>query len=317
MKKLVAVLLVLVIAFSFCVLTVMAEDASVEGGVWGILAPNISRNTYYASCIKGVTNAIEENDPTATYVIAECDNDPAKQLDQMADMVQQGVKAIVAIPWGSSGLVAGVAEAKKAGIPVFLVDTPLNDLTNVASTIVSDNYSAGVIAGEGLVEALPDGGKIVTLMTTGSEAINQRSAGMHSIIDGTKITVAQDLVLNQGTVEEAMTQVENALLSIPDLKGIFTTGDVFADAAVSALKANGYKKGDIVIASVDGNAKGCELIADGWVYSTSAQQTVKMGYDSVVNALSYLGGKTIDDYIELPCLKVTADVLAAGEYEGF
>ena len=106
-------------------------------------------------------------------------------------------------------------------------------------------------------------------MTTGSEAINQRAAGMHSIIDDTKIEVAQDLVLNTGTVEEAMTQVENAILAIPDLKGIFTTGDVFADAAVSALKANGVKKGEIVIVSVDGNAKGYELIEDGWVYSTS------------------------------------------------
>ncbi len=317
MKKYFAVLIVLIVAVTFSVITVMAEDKSVEGGVWGILVPNISRNTYYASCVNGMTKAIKEKDPTATYVIAECDNDPAKQLDQMADMIQQGVKAIIAIPWGSSGLISGVEEAKKAGIPVFLVDTPLNDLSNVTSTIVSDNFSAGVIAGEGLVEKLPDGGKIVTLMTTGSEAINQRAAGLHSVIDGTKITVVQDLILNQGTVEEAMTLVENALLSIPDLKGIFTTGDVFADAAVSALKANGYKKGDIVIVSVDGNAKGCELIKDGWVYSTSAQQTVKMGYDSVVNALKYLAGEKIEDYIELPCLKVTKEVLDAGDYVGF
>ena len=143
------------------------------------------------------------------------------------------------------------------------------------------------------------------------------SAGMHSIIDDTKIKVAQDLVLNTGTVEEAMTQVENAILAIPDLKGIFTTGDVFADAAVSALKANGVKKGEIVIVSVDGNAKGCELIEDGWVYSTSAQQTVKMGYDSVVNALAFLDGEKIEDYIELPCLKITKEVLEAGEYEPF
>lgn len=316
MKKIISV--VLIIVFCACIFgSAAADDSIAEGGVWGILVPNISRNTYYASCISGVTKAIEELDPTATYIIAECDNDSTKQLDQMADMIQQNVKAIISIPWGSSGLISGVTEAKDAGIPVFLVDTPLNDLKNVTSTIVSDNFSAGVIAGEGLTEELPDGGKIVTLMTTGSEAINQRAAGMHSIIDDTKIEVAQDLVLNTGTVEEAMTQVENAILAIPDLKGIFTTGDVFADAAVSALKANGVKKGEIVIVSVDGNAKGCELIEDGWVYSTSAQQTVKMGYDSVVNALAFLDGEKIEDYIELPCLKITKEVLEAGEYEPF
>lgn len=316
MKKLLFAMLVFSLYLAACA-GVFAQDAEVEGGVWGILVPNISRNTYYASCVSGVTKAIEELDPTATFIIAECDNDATKQLNQMADMIQQGVKAIVAIPWGSSGLIAGVAEAKEAGIPVFLVDTPLNDLSEVTSTIVSDNYSAGVIAGEGLVEKLPNGGKIVTLMTTGSEAVNKRAEGMLSMIKDTDIVVTQDLVLNTGTVEEAMTQVENAILAIPDLKGIFTTGDVFADAAVSALKANGIKKGEIVIVSVDGNAKGCELIEEGWVYSTSAQQTVKMGYDSVVNALAFLKGEEIEEYIELPCLKVTKEVLEAKEYEPF
>ena len=61
--------------------------------------------------------------------------------------------------------------------------------------------------------------------------------------------------------------------------------------------------------------KGCELIEDGWVYSTSAQQTVKMGYDSVVNALAFLDGEKIEDYIELPCLKITKEVLEASFYE--
>ena len=42
-----------------------------------------------------------------------------------------------------------------------------------------------------------------------------------------------------------------------------------------------------------------------------------MGYDSVVNALAVLKGEEVEDYIELPCLKVTKEVLEAGEYEPF
>ena len=315
MKKLVSILLSLVLVISFAAFAPQPEEnATAEGGTWGILVPNISRNTFYASCIEGVTQAIEENDPTATYIVAECDNDAAVQLDQMADMVQQGVKAIVLIPWGSSALLAGIEEAAKAGIPVLVLDTPPSDLTYVSSTIVSDNYSAGVIAGEGLVESLPDGGRIVSIETTGSEAINQRVAGLHSVIDDKNIEVIQQLILNEGTVEEAMIQVENALQAIPDLDGIFATGDAYADAAVSALKANGYKPGDVKIVSVDGNAKGCELVEEGWVYSTSAQQTMKMGYDTVLAGLKVLKGEEVESYVELPCLKITSDVLEAGEY---
>ena len=291
--------------------TVMAKE---DAGAYGILVPNITTNTFYASCIDGVKQGLTEVDPDAEQIIAQCDNDAAVQLDQMADMVQQGVKCIILIPWGSSTQLAGIQEASEAGIPVCCLDTAPADLTYVASTIVSDNYSAGYIAGSALVEALPEGGKLVSIETPGSEAINARMEGFNDAIEGSDMEIVQHLILNEGTVEEAMLQMENALQAIPDLAGVFATGDAFADAAASAMMANGYNAGDIKLVSVDGNAKGCELVEEGWAYCTAAQQTILMGYQTAEAAAKVLAGEEVEQYVELPCLKVTKEVLDAGEY---
>lgn len=308
MKNLLAILMTLTM-FIGCV-----AFAEADAGAYGILVPNITTNNFYASCIEGVKQGLTDVDPNAEQIIAQCDNDAAVQLDQMADMVQRGVKCIILIPWGSSTQLAGIQEAAEAGIPVCCLDTAPSDLTYVASTIVSDNYSAGNIAGLALVEALPEGGKVVSIETTGSEAINARMAGFNDAIAGSGLEIIQHLILNEGTVEEAMVQMENALQAIPDLAGVFATGDVFADAAASAMMANGYNAGDIKIVSVDGNAKGCELVEEGWAYCTAAQQTILMGYQTAEAAVKVLKGEEVEQYVELPCLKVTKEVLKAGEY---
>ena len=105
--------------------------------------------------------------------------------------------------------------------------------------------------------------------------------------------------------------MENALQSIPDLAGVYTTGDTFAIGIAAALEANGYAPGDVVICSTDGTSKGCELVEQGWVFSTAGQQAKKLGYDSVAAALKVLAGEEVPGYIELDCIDVRKENLDA------
>lgn len=288
-----------------------AEEDSVYGGVYGVVMPDVTSSPFYNACLDGIIEGIEEMDPDASYVLGDCAWDPAVQMDQMNDMVTQGVKAFVMIPAGSSAVLEGIEAASKEGIPVCVLDTATTDRTYVASTIVSNNLNAGEISGTAMVDALPDGGKVVIICTTGNEVINARLEGFYSKIEGHNIEVVQELVITDGTTEEAVTLMENALQSIPDLAGVYTTGDTFAIGIAAALEANGYAPGDVVICSTDGTSKGCELVEQGWVFSTAGQQAKKLGYDSVAAALKVLAGEEVPEYIELDCIDVRKENLDA------
>ena len=286
------------------------EPEETEGGVYGVSVPNVTSSPFYNACVTGVEEGIAEFDPTATMVLQDAGGDSQKQLDQIEDLIQQGVKALIIIPIDSVSIATAIQSAKEADIPVFLMDTSAEDDTDVVSTVISNNYSAGQIAAEALVEKMGSSGKIITMHTTGSQVILDRLQALDDVLaDYPDIEIVQDQIVNNGTIEESVTLMENTLQSIPDLAGVFTTGDTFAIGIASALEANGYEPGEVTVVSVDGTKEGCELVEQGWVYCTAAQLAKQMGVQSVESAVKYFNGEEVEKFIELDCVRVTADEL--------
>jgi len=292
------------------------ETKSAEGGVWGVAVPNAT-NSYYATCVAGVEEGIKQFDPTATVVVQDANGDSIKQQDQIADLISQGVKAIVLIPIDSNSIIPSIEEAAKAGIPVVCIDTPAGETDGVVSTVVSDNYSAGAIAGRALLEAIGGKGKIVTITTTGSEAVNKRKQALYDLIDSEfpDVERVQEEIVQKATTEEALTIMENILQSIPDLDGVFTTGDIFAIGIVSALQANGYAPGEVKVTSIDGTNNALDLIKNGYLHTTAAQLPRQLGIEGVKNALSYLKGEPFEKWMELECKEINAETMEG--YVGF
>lgn len=287
-----------------------------EGGVWGVAVPNAT-NSYYATCIAGVEAGVKQYDPTATVVVQDASGDSIKQQDQVADLISQGVKAIVLIPIDSNSIIPSIEEAAAAGIPVVCIDTPAGETDGVVSTVVSDNYSAGAIAGRALLEAIGGKGKIVTITTTGSEAVNQRKQALYDLIDKEfpDVEIVQEEIVQKATTEEALTIMENIIQSISDLDGVFTTGDIFAIGIASALQANGYAPGEVIVTSIDGTNNALELLKNGYLHTTAAQLPKQLGIEGVKNAISYLKGEQYEKYMELECKEINAETMEG--YEGF
>ncbi|MBM4092075.1 MAG: sugar ABC transporter substrate-binding protein, partial [Planctomycetes bacterium] len=92
--------------------------------------------------------------------------DPAKQNNQLNDFVAQQVAAIFLNPVDSKAAGEGVKKAHAAGIPVFTFDVEVTDEEAkdlVVSHIGSDNYQGGLLAGESMVKAVGDNGKIAII----------------------------------------------------------------------------------------------------------------------------------------------------------
>ncbi|MDO4323987.1 MAG: sugar ABC transporter substrate-binding protein [Lachnospiraceae bacterium] len=291
-----------------------AEEAL--GGKWGVAVPNAT-NSFYSTCVAGVEDTVAELDPDASVIVTDASFDSQKQLDQVADLVSQGVKALVLIPIDSNAILPAVEEAAEAGIPVLVMDTPCGETDGVVSTVIADNYNLGEIAGRALLEEIGGEGEIVTITTTGSEAVNNRKQALYDLIENEypDIKITQEEIVQNGTTEEALTIMENILQGGSDVKGVFTTGDVFAIGICSALKANGYEPGEIAVTSIDGTTNAAELIESGYLLATAAQSPHALGENCVKNGLAYLSGEEVEELQALSCTEVNADNVA--DYVGF
>lgn len=298
--------------------TETGEDGGKEEGgeKYGCSVPN-AQNSFYATCVEGVEEGVKEYDPGASVVVTDASGDSQKQMDQMADLVSQGVKAIILIPIDSNAILPAIAEAEAAGVPVVCVDTPAGESEGVVSTVVSDNYGAGEIAGRALLEAMGGKGKLATITTTGSTAVNDRKQALYDLVEKEypDVEIVQEEIVQNMTTEEALTLMENICQANPDIGGVFTTGDVFAIGICSALQSNGYAAGEVKVTSIDGTNNAKDLIESGYLEATAAQLPKELGKQGVKNALDYLNGKEVEKTQELECLEVNKDNVDS--YEGF
>src|SRR4051812_22583277 len=118
-------------------------------------------------------------------IVVSGDKDVAKQSNQIKDFIVKKVAAIVLSPCDSKSIVPVIKEANAAGIPVFIVDIPVNEPgVKIVTQVASDNYNGGKLAAEAMIEALGEaGGKIAILHFKQAESCTLRVKGFREVID--------------------------------------------------------------------------------------------------------------------------------------
>src|SRR5215204_4403567 len=157
--------------------------------------------------------------------------DPAKQHHQVSDFITRRVDAIVLSPCDSKSIGTAIAEANKAGIPVFTVDiAALAGAAKVVSHVATDNLGGGRMAAMAMIEALPDGGKVAILDHPEVESVILRVKGFETELaarqkeSGGRIQVVAKLP-GGGEKEKSFKATEDLTQAHPDLKGIFAIND--------------------------------------------------------------------------------------------
>ena len=97
-----------------------------------------------------------------TSKIVDAQNDPAKQANDVADLLQQGVSVLLVNPVDSAAISTSVEAANKAKIPVIALDRSA-DKGTIASLVASDNVKGGEMAAEYIIKKLGEGVKVAEL----------------------------------------------------------------------------------------------------------------------------------------------------------
>lgn len=235
-------------------------------------------------------------------IINNANNDILKQNNDVEDLIQQKVDAIIVNPCDSSAISTVIQKANDAKIPVICIDRGA-DRGTVVSTVASDNVAGGKMAADYLIKKLGLKAKIAELQgIPGASATRERGQGFDKIADKKLNIVSKQTA--QFDRAKGLSVTENILQAHHDVKGIFSQNDEMAVGAARAVKAS---KKDIVIVGFDGTNDALKLIKSGQMTATVAQQWDKMADTSLDAVYDYYQGKTVKKNNLVPVRLITKE----------
>jgi ABC-type sugar transport system substrate-binding protein len=223
----------------------------------------------------------------------------AKQVADVNSMIAQGVDAIFLSPREEKPLIPAVMAAKKAGIPLFLIDRNVDASlakpgVDYVTFIGSDFVKEGQQAAEWLAKTTGGKGIILEIEgSTGSSPANDRKKGFDEVIakyPDMKIVASQTGNFNR---DEGRKTAEALLQAHPEANIIYSHNDEMAIGAISAIEAAGKKPGkDILVVSIDGEKDGLQAIIDGKMGAT-VECNPRFGPAAFETAIKYSKGEKI------------------------
>jgi ribose transport system substrate-binding protein len=206
-------------------------------------------------------------------VVTDAQDQTAKQVADVEDLIARRVDVILLAPREYEGLAPALQAARDANIPVILVDreaegTPGEDFV----TFLGSNFvEQGRRAAKWLVQETGGQAGIVELTgTPGSSVAADRARGFREVIDqhpGMRILASQTGEFSRAAGQRVMQNIAQSLGR--QITAVYAHNDEMALGAIQALKTAGLNPGaDVKVVSIDGQRAALEAIQRGELGAT-------------------------------------------------
>lgn len=231
--------------------------------------------------------------------------DQDRQNQEIQDLVDAGVCAIFMTPveWDTSK--EGVQIAAAAGVPIIVVDAPIQASELAACSVLSDNYQAGVLCAQHLM-SVRSSAKILLL-----EHITARSGADR--IQGFKDTIAghEDFEIlgsgeSDGQIENAMPVMEQLLQEYPEADVLMALNDPSVFGGLAAIEGANLSD-QFLTYSVDGSPEGKAMVSSGFLTATCAQFPSRIAEEAVKQAYAAIDGGCAHKEVIVPVELLTKE----------
>jgi ribose transport system substrate-binding protein len=233
-------------------------------------------------------------------IVLDSQNDPAKELANVEDVLHQNIKALLLNPADSDAAKASVRAAIASKVPVLTLDRAANGVT-VASHIASDNVAGGKMAGDLIAQKLGGKGNVVELQgVPGTSAARDRNKGFLEAMaaaPGLKVVASQTANFDR---TQGLNVMENILQAHPSIDAVFAANDEMALGAIKAIQA---AKRTIVVVGFDGTDDAVAAIKSGAMLASIAQQPAQIGSLGVQTADEVIKAQTLAIPVPLTVIK--------------
>ena len=302
------------------IMTLLAAAAALMIAGYVVLHPDITANQKERSRLIGASymtmnNEFYEilNEQISHRVEAEGDRlilrNPAlsvsRQVEQIGKMLDEGISVLILTPVDSDGLTDILKKARQQGVKIIVVDSNVSDEQLVDCTIVSDNYKAGCLLGDYLLQN-KENSKVVILTHEAATSGRERVQGFLDTIGGHEGIEVVEKVPCEGQLEIAMPQMEKLIEQGKEFDSVFCLNDPSSLGAAAALETKGLLD-KVDIYGIDASPDAKQLIYEGKMRASVAQFPSRIGEEAANAIYDLLDGKEVKSYISVPVELVTKE----------
>lgn len=202
------------------------------------------------------------------------------QIDIMQNLIQKHVGGIILHSVDQEALKPSVELAFAKGIPVVAENVEIKS-SELAGSVQLENYQNGYELAMTLVDAIGGKGKIAALVgPPGLEASDEMWRGAKDYLRlWPNVQVVREEYLQPNT-PEALDRAQAILSSHRDLAGFYTWFVQNGIGAAQAVRAAGYKPGQIPIVAKDASPQGEDLMHAGYLTALLVGEPIRMGATS-------------------------------------
>ena len=213
------------------------------------------------------------------------ENDIEKQISQCDDLLQQDIDGLIVMPVDFEGI----------------------------AYIASDNYQAGWLCGEHVLETL-DSAKILVLSHPEIKCTIDRLQGFKDALEGHE---GYEIISEQpcsGLYDKGMTIMDNWLQQYTDFNVVFAINDGSLQGAIASMQAANRLEG-VQSYAIDGQQQMADYILEGKQTAEAAQDPYSMGKGAVELLIKHFNGEPYEYENLLEVTLITKD--NAADYVGF
>lgn len=244
-------------------------------------------------------------------VVEDAQLDVARQLNQVQNMVANGVDAIVVNAVDGAATPAMTRLAVEAGIPLVYVNHPPAEhaaMPSGTSFVGSNEVDSGTMQTRAVCEMLGGTGKVLVLMgPLENEASIIRTRDIEEVIAAEPCTGMEiiDRQVGNWNRTQGADLTTNWLTSGVAFDAIIANNDEMAIGAIQALKSAGVPMDNVVVAGIDATPDGLAAMAAGELDVTVFQNATKQGEVALATAIALAAGEPAEANIWVPFEPVT------------
>jgi ribose transport system substrate-binding protein len=274
------------------------NDEAGDQLVIGFSAPAADHG--WMASITDSTRTVAEQYEDIDLRVAEGTNDPTVQIQQVETFINDGVDAIVLLPFDGAALTPVALEAMEAGIPVINVDREFNDPNAARVTVLGDNYGMGVSAGQYVCEQAAGNTDAVVAEIQGIASLpltQDRSQGFEDALGECGLDV-DNQVEAQFTVESGNEAANNLLQAAPQIDFLWNHDDDQGVGVMAAIEQAGRDEFQMIGGA--GSKQVMDAIkADNSVLKATVVYPSTQGADGLKLARLLAQQKNMSDLVEV------------------
>ena len=232
--------------------------------------------------------------------VAEGTNDVNLQISQVETFINDGVDAIVLLPFDGAAMTPVALKAMEAGIPVINVDREFDNPNAARVTVLGDNYGMGVSAGQYICDQANGNKDAIVAEIAGIDSLpltQDRSQGFKDALAKCGLDV-DNRVAADFTVEGGADAADQLLQAAPKIDYLWNHDDDQGVGVLAAIKNAG--RDEFTMIGGAGSKNAMEAIkADNSVLKATVIYPSTQAADGVRLARLLVQAKAMSDLVEV------------------